>query len=162
MDRRRTGGMTAIAVLNIILGGLGILNGLFQVLGFLVLMNNFLRLGVFEIPFGRLTFSLLVLATGIVGVIAGIGMWAPRPWARTFSLVFGGLLIVSAVFSFYSVPIIATIGTYDIRSIDTYGLERLIIFSLIYVILPVLYSILLCLVFCSPAWRAAFAKGSAA
>ena len=50
MERRRTGGMTAIAVLNVIFGGLGILNGLFQVLGALALMYELLRLGVFEIP----------------------------------------------------------------------------------------------------------------
>lgn len=162
MDRRRTGGMTAIAVLNIIVGGLVILSGLFQLLGAIVLMSELSRLGVFEIPMARLTFSLLILATGVVGLIAGVGMLGPRPWARALSLVFAGLLIVSAVFSYFTVPIIATIGAYDIGSIDAYNLARLIIFSVIYVVLPVLYSILLCLVFYRPAWKTAFAKGSTA
>ena len=159
MERHRTGGMTAIAVLNVIFGGLGILNGLFQLLGSLVLMYELLRLGVFEIPRARLAFSLLILATGIVGLIAGIGMFALRPWARTLSLVYGGLLIVSSVFSFFTVPIIASIGTYDVRSIGAYDLARLIIFSVIYVVLPVLYSPLLCIVFYRPAWKTTFAKG---
>ena len=162
MDRRRTGGMTAIAVLNIIVGGLVILSGLFQLLGAIVLMSELSRLGVFEIPMARLTFSLLILATGVVGLTAGVGMLGPRPWARALSLVFAGLLIVSAVFSYFTVPIIATIGAYDIGSIDAYNLARLIIFSVIYVVLPVLYSILLCLVFYRPAWKTAFAKGSTA
>ena len=161
MERHRTGGMTAIAVLNIIFGGLGILNGLFNVLGALALMRELLRLGVFEIPVARLTFSLLTLATGIVGLIAGIGIFALRPWARALSLVYGGLLILSSVFSFFIVPILASIGTYDIGSIDAYGLARLIIFSVIYVVFPVPYSLLLWVVFCTPAWRTTFAKGFA-
>jgi hypothetical protein len=161
MESHRTGGMTAIAVLNIIFGGLGILNGLFNVLGALALMRELLRLGVFQIPVARSAFSLLTLATGIVGLIAGIGMFALRPWARALSLVYAGLLILSCVFSFFAVPILASIGTYDIGSIDAYGLARLIIFSVIYVVMPVPYSLVLCVVFHKPAWKAAFAKGFA-
>ena len=160
MDGRRTGGMTAIAVLNIVFGGLGILSGLFQLIGALALLYGLLRLGVFEIPVVRLTFSFLILATGVVGIIAGIGMFALRPSARGLSLVYGGLLIFSSVCSFFIVPIIASIGAYNIGSIGGYDLARLIIFSTIYVILPVLYSILLFLVFYRPAWKTAFAKGS--
>ena len=37
-------------------------------------MGEFSRLGVFHIPVARLTFSLLILATGVVGLIAGVGM----------------------------------------------------------------------------------------
>jgi hypothetical protein len=165
LEKHRTGGMTAIAVLTIIFGGLGILSGLFHVLGSLVLMYELLRLGVFEIPIAStysLPFSLLVLATGIVGLIAGIGMFALRPWARELSLVYGGLLILSSVFSFFTLPIIATIGTYDIGSISASGLARLIIFGVIYLVLPVLYPLLLCVVFFSPAWKITFAKGRTA
>ena len=167
MERHRTGGMTAIAVLTIIFGGLGILSGLFHVLGSLVLMYELLRLGVFEIPIAStysLAFSLLVLATGIVGLIAGIGMFALRPWARELSLVYGGLLILSSVFSFFTLPIMASIGTYDydIGSIGASGLARLIIFGAIYLVLPALYPLLLCVVFFSPAWKITFAKGRTA
>ena len=47
MEQERTGGMTAIAVLNIIFGGVGILNGLYLALGSFVLMYELLRLDVF-------------------------------------------------------------------------------------------------------------------
>ena len=159
MEQERTGGMTAIAVLNIIFGGVGILNGLYLALGSFVLMYELLRLDVFQIPVARLAFALLILATGIVGLIAGIGIFALRPWGRALSLVYGGLLILSSVLSFFAVPIIAAIGTYDIGSLSAEGLARLIIFSLIYVVLPVPYALLLCVVFYKPAWKTTFAKG---
>jgi uncharacterized membrane protein (DUF2068 family) len=162
VERRRTGGMTATAVLSIILGVLEILNGLFQLLGALTLVHEMLRLGVFEMPTARLMFSLLLLATGIVGLIAGIGMLALRPWARVLSLVFGAMLIFSSVFSYVTVPIIASIGTYDMGSMSAEGLARLTIFSVIYVLLPVSYALLLFVVFYKPAWKTAFAKGSTA
>src|ERR1700712_4153761 len=151
LEKHRTGGTTAIAILNIILGGIGILNGLFLLLGVLYLMSELLRLGAFSIPTARLAFSLLILATGVVGLIAGTGIFRLRPWARASSLVYAGLLILSSVLSYLSVPIIATIGTYDISSISADGLARLIIFSAIYVVLPVPYSLILCVVFYKPA-----------
>jgi hypothetical protein len=158
VEKRRSGGMTATAVFNMALGVLEILNGLFQLIGALVLIRELLRLGVFEGPPARLIFSLLLLATGIVGLVAGIGVLARRPSARTLSLMFGGLLILSSVCSFFVVPIIATIGTYDIRSLSTEGLVRLVVFALIYVALPVSYSIFLFVVFSRSDWRAAFAR----
>lgn len=158
MEKRRSGGMTAIAVVNIALGLLEILNGLFQLLGSLVLIRELMRLGVFERPPARLMFSFMLVATGTVGLIAGIGVIALRRSARTLSLVFGGLLILSSVWSFFVVPIVASIGTYDIRSLSADGLARLILFSVIYVALPVVYSIFLFVVFSSPNWKAAFSK----
>ncbi len=158
VEKRLSGGMTATAVVNIALGLLEILNGLFQLLGSLILIRELMRLGVFEKPPARLIFSLILVATGIVGLIAGNRMIALRPSARTLSLVFGGLLIVSAVCSFFVVPIIASIGTYDIRSLSAASLARLILFGVIYVALPVVYSIFLFVVFSSSGWKAAFSK----
>jgi hypothetical protein len=158
VEKRRSGGLTAIAVANIALGVLEILNGLFQLVGSLVLIRELLRLGVFEMPAARLMFSFMLIATGIVGLVAGIRMTALRPSARTLTLVFGGLLILSAVCSFFVVPIIASIGSYDIRSISTDGLARLILFGVLYVALPVAYSVLLFVIFSRSDWRAAFAK----
>jgi len=153
--------MTAIAVLDIIFGVVGILAGLFNLLGAFVLFYELLRVGVFEIPMARLTFSLLLLATGVVGLIAGLRTLALRPSARTSNLVYAGLLIASAVFSYFTVPIIAMIGTYDLGSIPAEGLARLIVFGFIYVAFPVAYSVVLCAVFCTPAWKATFATGGA-
>jgi hypothetical protein len=158
VERRRTGGMTAMAVVNIVFGGFGILNGLYFVLGSFVLMYELLRLGVFEIPVARLAFSLLVLATGIVGLIAGIGIFRLRPWARALNLVYGGLLIFSFVAYFFVVPIIASIGTFDLSSMDAYDLVRLTVISIIHVIFPVIYSPLLYIVFSKSIWKATFAK----
>lgn len=158
LQKYRTGGMTTIAVLNIILGSIGILNGSFLLLGALYLMSELLRMGAFYIPIARLAFCLLIWATGAVGLIAGLGIFRLRPWARALSLVYAGLLILSAVFSYLTIPIIATIGTYDIGSISADGLIRLIVFGATYLALPVPYSVLLCVIFCKPAWKAAFAR----
>ena len=159
MEKNRTVGMTAIAVFNVILGGIGVLDGLFLLLGALSLTVELLRIGAFSIPVARLAFSLLMLSTGGVGLVAGIGILKLRPWAPAMSLAYAGLLILAAVLSYLIVPVIATIGTYDIGSINADGLARLIIFGAIYVGLPVPYSVLLCIVFCKPAWKATFARG---
>ena len=158
MERHRTGGMTAIAVLNIIFGGLEILKGLFHALGAVVLMVELLRVGAFDIPLPRVTYALLLLATGIVGLIAGIGLLALRSWARALSLVFAGLLILSSALSFLTLPIMASIVTSDIGSLSSYDLARVMMFSVSHVALPVPYAVLLFVVFHKPAWKAAFAK----
>ena len=99
MEKQRTSGMTTIAILNIVVGAIVILGGLFQLLYALTLFWNLLRMGVFDVPAIRLLFSFLLLATGIVGLIAGIKMRALRPSARELSFVFAGLLIASAALS---------------------------------------------------------------
>ena len=161
MEGQCTDGMTAIAVLNIIVGVIVILAGLFQFLVALTLTYELLRLGAFELPTIRFMFSFLILATGVVGSIAGIQMLALRPSARELSLVFAGLLIVSAVLSYFIIPIIASIGTYDLGSISADGLVRLVIFCVVYVVLPVFHALLLSVVFSTPSWKAAFAKSAA-
>ena len=162
MEKQRTSGMTTIAVINIVVGVIVILSGLFQLLGALALMLELFRMGVFELPAIRLLFSFLLLATGIVGLIAGIGMLSLRPSARELSLVFAGLLIFSAVLSCFTIPIIASIETYDLGAISAGGLARLIIFCVIYVVLPMSYALLLLVAFGRSAWKSAFAKGEAA
>jgi hypothetical protein len=109
-------------------------------------------------PTARVLFSVLILATGTVGLIAGVRLLALCPSARVLSLVFGGLLIFSSVFSFFTVPIIASIGSYDISSISTEGLVRLIIFGGIDVVLPVFFSFILFAAFYKPGWKATLAK----
>ncbi len=159
MEPQRSGGMTAIAALTVIVGGLQILAGLFQLLVVIVLMLELNRQGVFQVPVARLTFALGVLVTGVVGLIAGVGLWRLRPPARTLSLVFAGLLIVSAVSSCFSIPIIASLGSYDIRAVNADGLTRLVIFCGIYVVVPVFYSAVVCTAL-GAAWKNSFAKGA--
>ncbi len=76
--------------------------------------------------------------------------------------MFGALLILSCAFSFLMVPIIAAIGTYDLGSLSAYDLTRVIIFMVAYVVLPASYGLLLCIVFQTRKWKAAFATGSTA
>jgi hypothetical protein len=162
VERHRTGGMTAIAVLNMVVGGVGILNGLYLDLGAVAVMYELLREGVFSIPLGRLSFALLVLATGIVGVVAGIGLLRTHRWARPVSLVYAGLLILLSIGSYLTLPILATIGTYNLAELGAPGLTRLIIFSTINILIPVPYAVILCVVFCKSARKTAFAKDSLA
>jgi hypothetical protein len=159
VEKHRTGGMTAIAVLNIAVGVIVILGGLFQLLFALTLTYELLRMGAFELPAMRFMFAFLILATGILGLIAGIRMLSLHPSARALSLVFAGLLVVSAVLSYFAIPIITSIGTYDLRSISAEGSVRLIIFCVVYVVLPVSYGVILFVVFSRPSWKVAFAKG---
>jgi hypothetical protein len=160
VDKQRAGGITAIALLNIVVGGLEMFAGIFQLLGVTFLMLELARQGVPGIPMARLSFSLLVLATGIVGLVAGIGLFSLRPSARTLSFLFAGMLVLSAVLSWFTIPIIASIGTYDIRSIGAGSLTRLIIFCAVYVVVPVLYSLVLSTTLNSAALRNAFATAS--
>ena len=162
MDRHRTGAMTVIAVLSIIVGGVEILAGLFPLRGALDMMDHEWRTVIVVIPAALVAFALLVSATGVVGIIAGIGMLRLRAWARRSSLAFGGLLILVplgvlmliAVFTPFIMPIIASIGSYDPSS----DLVAMIPFTVVYVVLPVAYSLVLCVAFSRPAWRATFAK----
>jgi hypothetical protein len=154
--------MIAVAVLNICFGLLVILMGLFLALGVMALLYEQSRLGVFELPVARSAFAILVLVTGVIGLVAGIGMFGLRPWARDLSLAFAVLLIVCCVLSFFLVPIIGsigTIGTSDLRAIDAFGLVRLAVFSAIFIAIPAIYAPILCIAFSRPAWKAAFAKG---
>jgi hypothetical protein len=60
------------------------------------------------------------------------------------------------------VPIIASIGTYDLGSLSAYNLARLIIFTAAYVVLPASYGLLLCIVLQMRKLKAVFAPGPAA
>jgi hypothetical protein len=150
--------MTVIAVLNIVVGGIEILAGLFPLRG-----AYEWGVDLFVIPAALVAFALLVLAAGVVGIIAGIGMLRLRSWARRLSLAFSGLLILSAggllmlisIFTPFIMPIIASIGSYDPISDPA----AMIPFTVTYLVLPVSYAFVLCVVFNRPAWRATFAKG---
>lgn len=159
VEPRRTGGKIVVAVLNMIFGSIGSLNGLLLVAVMVTVMRRLAELGVLQIQMARSAFAILALATGALGLIAGIGVFLLRPWGRTLSLVYGGLLIVIGVLSRFLVPIIASIGTYDAHAVDTTGLVRLIVFGAIYIALPVIYAPLLFIAFNRPRWKTTFAKG---
>ncbi len=161
MERDLTGGMIAVAVVNMIFGALVILMGLFLALGVLALLYEQSRLGVFELPVARAAFAILVLATGVVGLVAGIAILRLRASGRELSLAFASLLIVCCVLSFFLVQIIGSIGTYDLRAIDAFDLIRLAVFSAIFLVIPVIYAPIVCIAFSRRAWKSAFARGVA-
>jgi hypothetical protein len=155
--------MTVIAVLNIVVGGIEIVAALFPLRNALVWMYDEWQTVIFVIPAALLVFALLVLAAGVVGIIAGIGMLRLRAWARRLSLMFSGLLILVSVgllmliaaFTPFIIPVIASIGTHD----PTTDSAAMILFTIVYLALPVLYACVLCAAFRRPAWHATFAKG---
>jgi hypothetical protein len=57
---------------------------------------------------------------------------------------------------------LASIGTYDLGALSAYDLTRLVIFMVAYGVLPASYGVLLCIVFQTRKWKAAFATGSTA
>ena len=46
----------------------------------------------------------LAIATGIVWVLAAIGLWALQPWARLFALIMAGIALFEAVLAFFQFP----------------------------------------------------------
>ncbi len=131
METYRTGGMTAIAVLNVILGGIEILNGLFLLLGALSLMAELLRLGAFHIQIARWVQS-PDFGDGSVGLVAGTGISdCARGRAIEPCLRWTAVPFVCAFLPYR--PCYATIGSYDMGSISTDALVRLIICGAIYV-----------------------------
>ena len=46
----------------------------------------------------------LAVATGIVWILAAIGLWALQPWARLFAMFIAGLALFEAVLAFFQFP----------------------------------------------------------
>src|SRR5262249_20409591 len=113
-ESRPNGAVTAVAVLNFLLGGLCLICG---VISFIV---GALATGVGDAasrePSGRLGGALLtslgivliILAGGYVllgigGIVAGVGVTNRRQWGRILTLVLGGLAALLALVSLVSV-----------------------------------------------------------
>ena len=93
MKARRTGGMTAVAVVNIVLGSFVLLTGLFAI----ILGQS----GIISAPQADtavlIGIGLLSAAGGVIGVIAGIGVLKLRPWGKAMTILFVVLWIVDSV-----------------------------------------------------------------
>ncbi len=147
MGTHRTGGMTAIGVLNIIFGALGGLVGLLVVLGGGFMAGGGAMMGaegsdeagmmggglaamgglVMLLGLGTLTINLLLL-------IGGIGVLKVAPWGRTLSIAYGalGVLIYGATLT----------GGVTLTNVIALG-----------------YCLLLLWLFFRPTWKAAFTAG---
>ena len=81
-------------------------------------------------------------------VSAATGLPRRRVWIYV-------LLFLMSVFTPFVVPLLATIGSYDLIS-SNLGMT---LFGIIYVALPAAYAFVPWVAFSRPAWRATFAKG---
>jgi hypothetical protein len=159
LERDRTGGMTVIAVLNIVVGSIESFAGSVQLLD----VHELWRLGDTIIVVARVGLGIPALAAGVVGIIAGIAMLTLRPWARVLSLAFSGcltlmsvlLLILTSAFTPLIIPVLASIGSYDLSATNA----GLTLFAVSYLALPLSYALVLSVVFRKSAWRAMFAQG---
>jgi hypothetical protein len=163
LEARRTGGMTVIAILSILVGGIEILAGVFPLWSALDMIYYEGWTVIVAIPAGLIAFALLLFAAGTVGGIAGLGTFRLRSSARRLSLMFGGLLLLVPIgclmlisaFTPFIMPIIASIGSYD-PSVDRVAM---IAFAVVYLGLPAFYAVVLFIAFNRPAWQATFARG---
>ena len=46
----------------------------------------------------------LAVATGIVWLLAALGLWALQPWARLFAMIIAGFALFEAVLAFFQFP----------------------------------------------------------
>ncbi len=46
----------------------------------------------------------LAIATGIIWILAALGMWALQPWARLFAMIIAGFALFEAVLAFLQFP----------------------------------------------------------
>ncbi len=46
----------------------------------------------------------LAIATGIIWLLAALGMWALQPWARLFAMIIAGFALFEAVLAFFQFP----------------------------------------------------------
>ncbi len=143
MAMQRTVGMTAIGVLNIIMGAFfGLLCLLMVISGGVLLAHR----GAIGGTDGMLAAAggRFVMLVGIVGMViwtmmlvSGIGVLMVRPWARTLAMVCGAFVIVlNGLSLFTSFEMIPLIG-----------------FA---------YGMVLCGMFMKPNWKAAFADDACA
>jgi hypothetical protein len=46
----------------------------------------------------------LAVATGLIWILAAIGLWALQPWARLFAQIIAGIALFEAVLAFFQFP----------------------------------------------------------
>lgn len=98
MNKKRTGGMTAIAVINFVFGGIDALS----CLGGLVVVNSIMSNSIMTLANGgRIGMILLVtslarLPRAGAAIVAGIGVLKLAPWGRTWTLVYAILGVLVA------------------------------------------------------------------
>lgn len=99
----KSGGVTGVGVMGIVLGSLDLLLGLCMLIGVLFIGGEGGRGGAFAIPgFGgamaiMVIVTLIILAWGAMAISAGVGILNRRNWARITMLVVGALGAVAGL-----------------------------------------------------------------
>jgi uncharacterized membrane protein (DUF2068 family) len=115
---QRSGGVTAVAIVNFVLGGLAILCGLLGFLGGAVLssagslskeMEADMRKKGMEVKSGDLQsagtkamfLSVVNLGWGVAAIVSGIGLIGRKQWGKLIALVLGAIAVLLALFALY-------------------------------------------------------------
>src|SRR5262245_55834159 len=147
MNMQRTGGMTTIGILNIVLGAIGSLLSLLAMLGGGLLAaagaaaeadGSGQGAGTMVAAGGGMimVFSFIGLAACFTLIMGGVGVLKMKPWGRMLSMVCGGVLALMQLYT------LVTSG------VDLFSVALL------------LYGGLLVGLFCMPEWKAAFSGQS--
>ena len=127
---KRTGGMTAIAVLDVLLGVLAIL------VSCQMLMSGLQGTAGAHAPAGgAAAFALVRIALGVALIVAGLGMFRMARWTRSLSIGIGVVWVVLNVLE----PI-------------------LLHYPMLQVVMGSIYPIVLIAVFQLPSWKRAFSS----
>lgn len=150
MNTNRTGGMTAVAVLNFIFGGWTVLGSLLIVLGggLLAAFGGAVAASgesggatAAGAGIGITLVGLLSLCAGLLLVVGGIGILKMKPWARQACLAYAGIAVI------VNLAGIALLGT-------GFGIGQIVGFA---------YPALLAYLFlANPQWKQAFSASSSA
>jgi hypothetical protein len=114
----RSGGVTAVAIVNFVLGGLAILCGLLGFLGGAVLsgastltkeMEAEMKKKGVEVKSGELQSagtkamiqSLVSLAWGAGAIVGGVGLIGRKQWGRSIALILAGVAVLMGLFALY-------------------------------------------------------------
>ena len=151
MIKARTGGMTAVAVLNFVFGGWAVLQGLSTTLVTHALIS---RSGEAD-PRSLLLIllALLRIGCGIVGIIAGIGILRILPWGRTMSLFYAWFYI--AIGLIVSLMVLLQAGS------NAAGTGP-VMWSVLVALLDLIYPVTLIFLFRKPSWKQTFSMSSQA
>ena len=115
MGNKRTGGMTAVGVLNIVFGSLGALFAILIVLGGGMVaamgsgMESAIAAEVEGAAAGAAGMGGRMAIVGMIGFVAcaalvfsGIGVLGLKPWGRKLSMIFGGAWAVLNIITLFS------------------------------------------------------------
>jgi|GEM_PF-1476037 len=150
MNKTRTGGMTAIAVLNLVFGAILALTNLWVMMGLHAVMSrSFAGAEATAAAMTRLGMSLYYVVCGAVAIVAGVGVLKVAPWGRILSLAYAGLIIPGYVIDIF----LPTIGE---SSDGGLVLGAKIIGSIIGSVFWMIYPVILLIVFQKPSWKEAF------